>query len=56
MSTWSGVYNAADIDAAPIVWARAMTPDVDRALVWYFQGRKVWHLEVDGHGVSLTPG
>lgn len=41
------VYNAADIDAAPIVWARSMGLERDRELVSYFGDRVVWCLEVD---------
>jgi hypothetical protein len=39
------VYNAADIDAAPVVWAREM-PD-NSALLRYFADRQIWLLEVD---------
>lgn len=41
------VYNAADIDASPIVWARAMAPEQNRALLRYFGGRTIWCLQVD---------
>jgi hypothetical protein len=50
------VYNDADIDASPIVWARAMTPGEDRALLDYYRDRKVWTLTVDWHRAVLTPG
>ena len=47
------VYNQADIDGAPVVWARAMTPERDQALVEYFRDRQVWRLDVNGADVAL---
>ena len=41
------VYNAADIDNAPVVWAREIDPESDRRLLQYFEGRRVWLLSVD---------
>ena len=43
------VYNNADIDGSPIVWARDMGPEKNAKLMEYFAGRKVWrwHLETD---------
>lgn len=41
------VYNVADIDAAPVVWARDMSDADNRALCAYFGGRSAWLLEVD---------
>jgi hypothetical protein len=41
------VYNRADIDAAPIVWAREMTPPQDAELLDYYRGRSVWVLDAD---------
>jgi hypothetical protein len=41
------VYNAADIDAAPVVWAREMTPVQNGMLLDYFKDRQVWLAEVD---------
>jgi 4-amino-4-deoxy-L-arabinose transferase-like glycosyltransferase len=43
------VYNRADIDAAKVVWARAMTPQQDSALMKYFarRHRRIWMLDAD---------
>jgi len=49
------VFNAADIDASPIVWAREMGPAQDRPFLEYFRHRKVWLLEPDQSPPKLTP-
>ena len=49
------VYNAADINASPVVWAREMDPTSNRELVDYFRGRKAWLLEPDISPPRLTP-
>ena len=36
------VYNAADVDAAEIVWARDMGTEQNQELIEYFAGRNVW--------------
>jgi hypothetical protein len=41
------VSNEADIDAAKVVWARAMGPAKDRELFEYFEGRRLWSLHPD---------
>lgn len=41
------VWNAADIDASPVVWAREMAPEQNRQLLAYFRDRRAWLLEVD---------
>ena len=49
------VYNAADIDRAKIVWARAI-PGVDlHPLLEYFHDRKVWIVEPDTHPIRMRP-
>jgi hypothetical protein len=40
------VYNAADIDASPVVWARSMGDERDAQLLKYFGERRVWRLHV----------
>ncbi|HZY84272.1 MAG TPA: hypothetical protein VFE78_05550 [Gemmataceae bacterium] len=49
------VYNGADIDGAKVVWARAMGPEEDRALLGYFHGRRVWRVNADEVPAELTP-
>jgi hypothetical protein len=49
------VYNAADIDAAKVVWAREMSPEQDRELVEYYRNRKVWLVEPDQTPPRVTP-
>jgi hypothetical protein len=41
------VYNAADIDAARIVWSRALESTEDTAVSRYYDGRQVWLVDVD---------
>jgi hypothetical protein len=49
------VYNAANIDAAPVVWAREMDPTSNQELLRYFHDRRVWLLEPDLSRPVLTP-
>ena len=49
------VYNEPDIDAAKVVWARAMTPQKDEELIHYFHDRKVWLLDGDERPAKLKP-
>ena len=39
------VYNAAEIDAAPVVWAQEMDAEANARLIRYFKDRRVWLLE-----------
>ena len=48
------VYNDADIDASPIVWARDMGADKNAELLRYFAARKAWLLVVTSEPV-LSP-
>jgi len=49
------VYNAADIDASRVVWAREMDGESDRDLVRYFHDRQVWLVEPDFHPPKVSP-
>ena len=49
------VYNAADIDAAKVVWARDMGPAENAELLQYFRNRKVWRLNPDRVPPRLEP-
>jgi hypothetical protein len=49
------VYNGADLDQAPVVWAREMDPLSNRRLLDYFRGRRVWLVEPDARPVQLSP-
>jgi hypothetical protein len=49
------VYNEADIDSAPIVWAREIDPTSDDCLMSYFNDRTAWLLEVDASPPRLRP-
>ena len=51
------VYNRADIDAAPIVWAREMGPAHAGIgpFLQYFHDRRVWLLEPDQSPPKLSP-
>jgi hypothetical protein len=49
------VYNAADIDSAPVVWARDMGDEGNRDLLAYFSNRKIWLAEPDQNPPSLVP-
>jgi hypothetical protein len=41
------VYNAADINGSPVVWARALDSASDAELLRYFADRQAWLLEPD---------
>jgi hypothetical protein len=49
------VYNAADIDAAPVVWAREISPAEDQRLMDHFADRQVIRLDVTGERADPTP-
>jgi hypothetical protein len=49
------VYNAADIDHAPVVWARDMDPAANRELLEYFKNRQVWLVEPDCDPPKVSP-
>jgi hypothetical protein len=49
------VYNAADIDASKVVWAREMDVESNRELLQYFHDRKVWLVEPDFDPPRISP-
>jgi hypothetical protein len=53
--TFDWVYNAADIDASKIVWARDLGPVKNQELINYFRARKVWILDPKLTPLTLMP-
>jgi hypothetical protein len=49
------IYNDADIDASPVVWARELDPASDAALRRHYRNRRVWLFEPDADPPRLTP-
>jgi hypothetical protein len=49
------VFNAAGIDASPVVWARDMGPQGNRELLAYYPDRKVWLWQPDVSFTAITP-
>jgi hypothetical protein len=49
------VYNAADIDASRVVWARDLGAAENEQLIRYYPSRSVWLLEPDADPPRLTP-
>lgn len=47
------VYNRADIDESPIVWARELTPEQNQKLLEYFGNRNAWLLDADAEPPEL---
>jgi hypothetical protein len=52
-SEW--IYNAADIDAAKVVWAWDMDEQSNRELFHYFRSRRGWLVEADQSPPKLSP-
>jgi hypothetical protein len=49
------VYNAPDIDASQVVWARDMGWQQNQRLREYYSGRTAWLVEPDTHPVRVRP-
>ena len=49
------IYNRADIDNAPVVWAQDMGPLENRRLMDYFKGRTFWLLKPDENPSQTEP-
>ena len=49
------VYNDANIDASPIVWARDMGEEKNRELLDYYKDRQIWLLEPDIDPMAVKP-
>jgi hypothetical protein len=51
------VYNAADIDGSPVVWARDLGAARNAELLNYFRGRRAWTIDVNGNNgpFQVTP-
>ena len=49
------VYNAADIDAAKVAWARDLGDNDNQELLTYFKDRQVWRVNADASPPQLEP-
>jgi len=49
------VYNAADINASKVIWAREMDAASNRELLEYYKDRNVWLVQPDAQPVTVTP-
>jgi hypothetical protein len=48
------VYNLADVDASPVVWARDMDDTANRELLQNYAARKCWRVDVDSDSITLN--
>jgi hypothetical protein len=49
------VYNAADIDASKVIWARDMGTAKNLELIHYYKERQVWLIQPDLHPIRISP-
>jgi hypothetical protein len=49
------VFNGADIDGSPVIWARDMGSEGNAALLTYYRDRHIWLINADVEPVELTP-
>ena len=52
---WEWVYNGADIDSAPVAWAREMAPELNERLLRYFDDRTPWLVTPDSPEIGPFP-
>ena len=52
---WAVVYNDADIDRSPVVWARSLDRGSNQALAKYYADREAWLFNPDQGVNSLVP-
>jgi uncharacterized protein (TIGR03437 family) len=52
---WAVVYNDADIDRSPVVWARSLDRGSNQALAKYYSDREAWLFNPDEGVNSLVP-
>ena len=49
------IYNEANIDNSPVIWARDLGAAKNAELVNYYRGRSIWYFDADAPQVHLTP-
>jgi hypothetical protein len=49
------VYNGADLEGAPVLWARQIDPASDAALLRHYARRRVWQLVVTNGNLAVQP-
>jgi len=52
---WEWVYNAPDVDASRVIWARDMGDAKNGELLRFYNDRSVWLVEPDTHPETLMP-
>lgn len=52
---WEWVYNEADIENAPVVWAIDMGGEANRGLLEQFHNRQIWYFNADDYHWELVP-
>ena len=49
------IYNDANIDNSPVIWARDLGPAKNAELIDYYRGRNIWYFDADASQVHLAP-
>lgn len=49
------VYNRANIDASKVIWARFLSPELNRRLSVYYRDRQIWVVNADENPPRLRP-